>query len=84
MKTEFKLHKTNAFVSFCLHLDKMPHISQREFETINWLPIKERYSPCVKAVACKYFDNQCPLYLNEVFMKVPETSSSLKNSYHKF
>ena len=62
----------------------MSHISQREFETINWLPIKERYSPCLNSTACKYFDNQCPLYLNEVFMKVPETSPSLRNSYHKF
>ena len=27
--------------------------------------------------------NQCPHYLNEVFMKAPESSSSLRNSYQK-
>ena len=59
----------------------MSHISQKEFETINWLPIKEIYNQCVNLIVFKYFDNQCPHYLNEVFMKAPESSSSLRNSY---
>ena len=73
----------NKCIRFCLQLDKMSHISQKEFEAINWLPIKERYNQCVNSIAFKYFDNQCPHYLNEVFMKAPESSSSLRNSYHK-
>ena len=37
---------------------------------------------------CKFnclqiLDNQCPHYLNEVFMKAPESSSSLRNSHQK-
>ena len=55
----------------------MSHISQKEFETINWLLIKERYNQCVNSIAFKYFDNQCPHYL-----KVPE-SSSLRNNFQK-
>ena len=62
---------------------QMSHVSQTEFETINWLPIKERYNQCVNSIAFKYFDNQCPHYLNEVFMKASESSSSLRNSYQK-
>ena len=61
----------------------MSHISQREFETINWLPPKERYNLCVNSIALEYFDNQSPHYLNEVFMKAPESNSSLRNSYQK-
>ena len=61
----------------------MSHISQKEFETINWLPIKERYNQCVNSIAFKYFDNQCPHYLNEIFMKALEPSSSLRKSYQK-
>ena len=38
---------------------------------------------CINSIAFKYFDNQCPHYLNEVFMKVPESNSSIRNSYHK-
>ena len=30
----------NKCIGFCLQLDKISHISQKEFETINWLPIK--------------------------------------------
>ena len=32
----------NKCIRFYLQLDKMSHISQKEFEIINWLPIKER------------------------------------------
>ena len=70
-------------IRFCLQLDKMSHISQKEFETISWLPIKERYNQCVNSIAFKYFDDQCPHYLNEIFMKAPKSSSSLRNSYRK-
>ena len=61
----------------------MSHISQKEFETINWLSIKERYNQCVNSIVFKYFVNQCSHYLNDVFMKAPECSSSLRNSYQK-
>ena len=50
----------NKCIRLCLQLHKMPHISQKEFEAINWLPIKERYNQCVNLIAFKYFDNQCP------------------------
>ena len=73
----------NKCIRFCLQLDKMSHISQKEFEAINWLPFKERYNQCVNSIVFKYFDNQCPHYLHEVFMKAPESSSSLRNSYQK-
>ena len=43
----------NKCIRFCLQLDKMSHISQKEFETINWLPIKERYNQCVNSIAFK-------------------------------
>ena len=61
----------------------MPHISQIEFETINWLLIKERYNQWVNSIPFKYLYNQCPHYLNEVFMKTTECSSSLRNRYQK-
>ena len=59
----------------------MSHTSQKEFETIDWLPMKERYNQCVNSIAFTYFDNQFPHYLNEVFIKAQASSSSLRNSY---
>ena len=43
----------NKFIHFSLQLDKMSHISQKEFETINWLPIKEKYNQCINSIALK-------------------------------
>ena len=50
----------NKCICFCLQLDKMSHISQKEFEAINWLPFKERYNQRLNSIVFKYFDNQCP------------------------
>ena len=61
----------------------MSHISQKQFEAVNWLPIEERYNLCVNSTAFKYFDNHCPNYLNEVFIKASESSSLLRKSYQK-
>ena len=47
LKNKIKISQ-NKCNRFCLQLDKMSHISQKEFETINWLSIKERYNQCVK------------------------------------
>ena len=73
----------NKCIRFCLQLRKMSHTAQKEFETMNWLPIKERYNQCMNSIVFKYFDNQCSHYLNEVLMKAPESSLSLRNSYQK-
>ena len=61
----------------------MGYISQIEFETINCLPIEERYNQCVNSITFKYSDNQCLHYLNEVFIKAPESSKPSRTRYHK-
>ena len=61
----------------------MSHISKKEFETIYWLLIKERYNQCINSITFEYFDFQCPHCLNEVFIKALASSSSLRDSYHK-
>ena len=61
----------------------MSHISQREFEINNWLPIKDRHNQYSNLIAFIYFNNQCPHYLKGAFVKAPESSSSLRNSYQK-
>ena len=83
MSKSFRIQTSqNKCIHFCPQLDKMSHISQKQFEIIIWLPIKERYSQCINSIALKYVDNQCPHYLNKVFMKAPESSSS-QQPFHK-
>ena len=53
-------------IRFCLKLDKRHHISSKEFEPINWLPIYKRVDQWINAIKLK-FVNVCPHYLNEVY-----------------
>ena len=73
----------NKGICFCLQLNKLSHIFKKKIETINCFPFKERHNKCLNSIPFKYVDNQCPHYLNEVFMKAPESSSSLRNSHQK-
>ena len=71
----------NKFIHFCLQLDKMTGISKKGFGKIKGLPLKERCDQCINSIVFKYFDNQCPHYLNEVFKNAAESSLSLRKSY---
>ena len=56
----------NKCIRYSLQLDKMAHTSKNEFETLNWLPIKERFNQHINSIVFKHFTEQCPSYLNEV------------------
>ena len=44
----------NRCICFCLELDKMTDISHKEFETLNWLPVTERFNQCINSIVFKY------------------------------
>ena len=68
-KTKKKIQiMKNKCMRFCLILDKMQHISLTEFRSINWLPTKERVHHCINAITSKFFNNNRPFYLNEIFI----------------
>ena len=48
----------------------MSHIPQKELKTIYCLPINWFVHQCANSVVFKYFANQYPHYLNEVFITV--------------
>ena len=52
----------NKYICFCLQLDKMTHISHKEFRTLNWLPMTERFDQCMNSIALKYVNDQCRNY----------------------
>ena len=68
---------------FCLQLDKLKHISHEEFECLNWLPVTYRFKQCVNTIVFKYFNEQCPNYLNEVFDVTVENNFQLRGSFRK-
>ena len=43
----------NKCIRFCLQLDKMTHISHKEFEILDWLPVTERFNQCINSIVFK-------------------------------
>ena len=73
----------NKCIRFCLQLDKMMHISHKEFETLNWLPVTERFNQRINSIVSKYVNNQYPNYLNEVFRTALENNIQSRGSFLK-
>ena len=73
----------NKCIRFCLQLDKMTHISHKEFEILNWLPVNERFDQCIYSIVFKYVNNQCSNYLNEVFQTASENNIHSRGSFLK-
>ena len=61
----------------------MTHISKNEFETLNWLPVKDRFNQSINSIVFKYFTKQCPSYLNQVFELACPNNLRARNSYLK-
>ena len=68
---------------FFLQLNKSKHISHEEFERLNWLPLTYRFKQCVNSIVFKYFNEQCPNYLSEVFNVATESNVQLRGSFQK-
>ena len=73
----------NKCIRFCLQLDKMTHIPHQEFETLNWLPMTERFNQCINSVGFNYVNDQCPNYPNEVFQTALEKNIQTRESFLK-
>ena len=57
----------NKCIRFCLQLDSRSHIGIKEFEQVNWLPVSKRFNQCIRSNAFKFFNENCPLYLYDLF-----------------
>ena len=61
----------------------MTHISHKEFETLKWLLVTERFDQCINSIVFKYINDQCPNYLNEVFQRAAENNIQTRGSFLK-
>ena len=50
----------NKCIRFYLKLDKMYHISEEDFKTINWLPMDQRVQQSLNVTFLKYVNKACP------------------------
>ena len=49
----------NKCIHICIQLDKITYISHKEFATLNWLPVTERFNQCIKSIVFEYVNDQC-------------------------
>ena len=60
----------NKCIRFCLNLGNRHHISANNFKEINWLPTKERFQQCVCVSTFKFWKNQSPAYMSDIYNKI--------------
>ena len=82
MKNKIQITQ-NKCIRYCQQLNEMARISKSKFETLNWLPVKERFNQSMNLIVFKYFSNQYPSYLDEFFELACPNNLKTKNSYLK-
>ena len=73
----------NKCIRFCLLLGNRDHIGINELEKINWLNINDRFEQCIAVSVFKFFNDQCPAYMSDVFLPAGNSRVSTRNSYLK-
>ena len=83
-KTKTKIQiMQNKFIRFCLKLDKMHHISEKEFRLVNWLRTSKRVDHPINTVTYNFVNHICPYYLNEIFEFAPHCRIDTRNNFSK-
>ena len=76
-KLRNKIQTKNKCVRLYLNLDKMAHISQNEFEKLNWLSISDRINQYILLTTFKFVNDIGPNYMNKVFQWAAESDRTL-------
>ena len=63
-KLNYKCFKISVF-----DFDDRAHVGVSELEKIYWLPVDFRLKQCLSTNFFKFFDDKCPLYMEDVFDK---------------
>ena len=73
----------NKCVRFCLQLDSRRHIGIKEFEQLNWFPVFERFNQCICSNAFKFFNENCPPYLYDLYKPSGQDQINTRSSVLK-
>ena len=68
---------------FRLKLDKMHHLPEKEFRSINWLPTSKMVDQCISTITFNFANNTCPYYLNEIFEFARHCRIGTRNNFYK-
>ena len=73
----------NICVKFCLQLDKKSRVGVAEFKEIYWLNINDRFSQCVLSNIYKFFNNESPEYINEIYFPAEPSNLNTQLSFQR-
>ena len=69
---------------FCFQLQSRSHIGIKEFEQINWLPVSsERSNQCICSNAFKFFNENRPLDLHDLYKPSGQDQINTRSSVLK-
>ena len=66
----------NKCIRFYLKLDKICHIYEEEFKTINWLPVDQKVQQSLNVTAFKYVKNAYPCYMRQKSILVRQSGKN--------
>ena len=73
----------NKCIRFCLQLGNRTHIGTAEFKSINWLNVTDRFEQCASTSVFKYFHNNSPSYMAEIYNPASRINIGTRNSFLK-
>ena len=73
----------NKCIRFCLQLGNRSHIGLNELKKINWLNVSDRFDQCVSSSAFKFFNNNSPTYMSEIYNPVSKNGINTRNGFLK-
>ena len=77
------LHRKNKFLTPAICRLLCNALIQPLIQTLNWLPVKDRFNQSINSIVFKYFTKQCASYLNELFELAFPNNLRTRNNYLK-
>ena len=73
----------NKCIRFYLKSNDISRIKSKDFEKINWFPIRERVSQYSLCSVYKFFTKNCPNYFDEIYVPLEINGIHTRSSYQK-
>ena len=70
-------------IRFCLQLESRSLIGIKEFAQIDWVPVSEMFNQCICSNAFKFFNENCPLYLYDLYKTSGQDQINTRSSVLK-
>ena len=71
----------NKVIHFFVKLDKIHHVSEEDFKTVNWLSVDQRVKQNLNITVFKYVNNTSSYQMKEIFGYASQGRINSRNNY---